>query len=259
MSNILGFSHLVFTVADNGIAGGSGFLDTLYDSEEYFELDHATHRSELVRAPQNLVSRISLYKSRTGDLPAIELLHVKHTQQRPVLNYGLISRHTGLPLGLPLERRIIPGTPFYVDGWFDPLLNTFIASQTNLFDDEKQAGCWMFLSDFEVQKKYFSGIGGKKILIDTADIFAVKCRVINKKLSSFVFVLINDRISNAEYYNDDLGLSTLGWFARNLSDESLAMGLHASNLFSISLNGNSFDARFLYNNKNISHEILKVN
>ena len=261
MSNIIGFSHLVFTVNNSCSLSASSFLNEFYFEREYFELDHGTCRLPMIREITNSVSKISLYKSKLGDLPGIELLHVKSVVKRPLLNYGLICQGRFTPsFALPLKRQHFGGGEFYVDYYYDELLNSLIAPATNLFNNEKDGGCWMILSDFEKQKEFFLSIGGRKVLIDTENIFAVKCRVINKKLSSFVFVLIKDITNKNTHYNDDLGLSTLGWFARNIDETDIQDELlSSSDLFSISLNGNCFDAKFFYNNQNISHEILKVN
>ena len=146
---------------------------------------------------------------------------------------------------------------FFVKYYFDSFINSRIAVETNLF--EKGFGCWLCASDFEEQKSFFLSIRNSKVLLENDDFLIISCKVINKKFSNFTFVIIRDDVESTNF-NDDPGLSTIGWITKDISHESLAaIKLQGSPKFTILLNGNTFDAKFLYNNKSISHELLKLN
>ncbi len=257
MSNIIGFSHLVFTVCNTDPEPASDFLNNFYLAKEYFEFDHETFRMPLIREEKNGISKLSLYKSKDGNLPAVELLHVDNVVKRPLTNYGIIAAKNNYSRINELKRLYFSENEFYVDYYYDALMNSPVATATNFFDNEKDPGCWMLLNDFEEQRTFFRSISNKKILIDKNDVFAVRTKVINKKLSNFIFVLVKDH-NNGKYYNDDLGLSTLGWFTKGFDGITGEIELESSTVFPISLNGNYFDAKFFYNNQNISHEVLKI-
>jgi len=263
-NSIIGISHLVFTVGcDNSSSfRESDFLNTYFSEGEYFEFDHSDFRNDLIRDKKNSLSKLSLFKSKFNDLPAVELLHTESTVSRPNTNFGLL--HSPVDTVIKSEKTVtinFPGTDFYATCYYDEALNTYIAAQTNLYELEKQSGCWIVLddNDFVSQKTFFKTIDGAKILAENEGLLIIKCRVLNKKFSNFVFVLIRDTNEKENsYYNDDQGLSTLGWFTKSLEQVG-PDSMKTSPKFSISLNGNTFDARFIYNNQNISHELLKLN
>jgi hypothetical protein len=261
-NNVIGFSHLVFTVGnDYGTQKKSPFLARHFDEGKYFEFDHAEYRSAVIRNSSNAVSRLSFYGSLLNDMPAIELLHVNDPVKRVAGSYGLIvpeSYKNTNESPLPVETQYFCNGKYFVSGVYDETLSAFVAYDTNLF--QKDGGCWLTVNDFEAQRKFHSGISSNKILIDENEIFAVRCRVINKKLASFVIVFLRGQNNEEKIYNDDQGLSTFGWFVRNLDDAEMNGYLDwQSPSFEININANTFAAKFLYNNKGLSHELLKIN
>lgn len=257
MNSVIGLSHLVFTI-DSEVdiaAAGSVFLQQFYALGEDFYFDHRSVRLNLIRDKQNEQSQLTLYKSRFNDMPAIELLRVKSSIKRPRETYGFIQAGITPLAEQELKKYYFPGTDFFVDYYNDDVLGSRIACATNFF--EKGYGCWITVDDFDLQKAFFSSIKSARIFVDTDDIFIVGCKVINKRFSNFTFVLIKNR-KQTIFYNDDCGISTLGWFAKEI-EKHHTIGFAETIPFSISLNGNLFGAKFLYNNRSISHELLKLN
>jgi hypothetical protein len=255
MSAILGLSHLVFTINKES-EGQSTFLDLFFFPGEFFQFNHQEVRANLIRNSDNATSNLALHRGRFDDTPAIELLYTSSKSARRPEKFGLI--YPGIPCGEKLiEDQHFTGGHFFVRYYFDPFLNSRIAVETNFF--EKGYGCWLYASDFEEQKSFFLSIHNSKVLLESNDFLIISCKVINKKFSNFTFVIIRDNVESTNF-NDDSGLSTVGWITKDIGHESLAaIKLQGSPKFTILLNGNSFDAKFLYNNKSISHELLKLN
>ena len=63
------------------------------------------------------------------------------------------------------------------------------------------------------------------------------------------------------YYNDDYGLSTIGWISKdleNIQPRIRTIGFELSPTFSIEMNNNHFEAFFCYDNFSLSQEIMKI-
>ena len=259
MSSIIGLSHLVFTVNRNNTnsAKNSDFLMQNFSEAVNFEFDHSYVRKSLIRNKENAISSLSLFKPISHDLPAIELLYANSTELRPFEKYGIIDTCKTDKREKELETYYFPNSDFYVRYYYDSFMESWIALDTNFF--ENGVGCWISTSDFESQKMFFSSIKTGKILLENDNYFVFKCRVVNKKFSNFTFVLVKD-LNSSLFYNDDSGLSTLGWFTKDIENESFSKnGLTLSESFTIYLNDNIFTAMFLFNNRSISHELLKLN
>lgn len=259
MSNIIGLSHLVFTVPfEKKLSSASPLISDNYGSHEYFEMNHANYRSSMLRHQRNEISMLTLYKPAEGNLPGIELLYADAEVSRPTLSYGLLT------FGKVNENKDIlsytfPGTNLFIDYYVDEFLNCPVVLDTNLLKAIDHPGCWLVVSDFDQQKDIFSKVKTGKIITETDNLFVMKCKVINKRLSDFYFILMRDNGKGDNYYNDDLGLSTIGWFTRgeNLVSK-LNLPYNKTEEFNLSLNGTTFNAYFLYTNKSVSHEILKT-
>jgi hypothetical protein len=259
MSSIIGLSHIVFTVnrIRNSEAKNSVFLKKFYSDGQKFEFDHSNVRNSLIRNKENAISCLSLFKPISYNLPAIELLFVNGTKARPFEKYGIIDASKAVNNEEKLQTYYFPNSDFFIRYYYDSFLESWIALDTNFF--ENGLGCWICTSDFESQKMFFSSIKNGKVLFENDYYFIIRCGVVNKTFSQFTFILVNDQ-SNSNYYNDDTGLSTLGWFTKDIEYESFNnKGLTLSESFSINLNVNIFNAMFLYNNRSISHELLKLN
>ena len=257
--DILGLSHLVFTISksDFGTQFFSSLLDKHYDQSVILELDHSEHRHPLLRDVLNSKSHITLFKSKFSDLPAIELLHVETFGSRPLENYGLFI--SGIADHLPAQKIYkFRWKDYFIDYFIDELLNCAIAVDTNFINQEIESGAWLYVNDFDDQRQFFTQGTSAKVILESSDILIVRCKVLNKKFSNFIFVLIRNNQSSCNYYNDDLGLSTLGWIAKDLKSEEVDKLFRSSTkIFSLEVNDNQFEAKFLFNSKNISHEILK--
>jgi hypothetical protein len=60
MNNILGLSHLVFTVNSDKIHTLKGtLLESFYGDGDYLEFNHKEARKDLIRNSTNLISKIS--------------------------------------------------------------------------------------------------------------------------------------------------------------------------------------------------------
>ena len=259
MSSIIGLSHLVFTVnrINNNTVEKSEFLKLLYSEEENFMFDHSYVRNSLIRNKKNAISNLSLFRPLSHNLPAIELLFVNSTKARPFKKYGIIYTSIDSKIVKELETYYFPESDFFIRYFYDPFIDTWIALETNFFEDG--LGCWISTSDFISQKMFFSSIKNGKILLDNDNFLIIRCKVVNRNFSNFTFVIVKE-LNDANYYNDDSGLSTLGWFTKDIQAESFNKnGLILSDSFFINLNENIFNAMFLYNNSSISHELLKIN
>jgi len=257
MSSILGLSHLVFTINPDFTGHSKSlFLDQFFLPGEVFQFNHQEVRADLLRNEANGTSNLTLHRPRFDDTPAIELLYAIPTATRSPEMFGLIYPNIQ-PGDESLEIQHFMGGQFFVTYYFDPLLNSRIAVATNFF--EKGCGCWFYANDFEEQKSFFKSIKNSKVLLNDDNFFIISCKVINKKFSNFTFVIIRN-FKDTLSYNDDAGLSTIGWLTKDIAEEDLTtIMLKKSPSFLILLNGNNFEAKFLYNNRSISHELLKLN
>jgi len=257
MHKILGLSHIVLTVNSKIIKSfNSTLLSMFYGDGKYFEFNHSTIRREMIRSEINLISKISLFKALNGDLPAIELLYSEGNLKRPDKNFGLIFKTISLPLEFD-KKELRFGNNYHIKYIFDEKLHINVAYSTNIIDDDY--GCWMIVNDFDQQKTFLINEKSNQIISNEEDIIIFRCRVLNTKFSYFTIVLIRDKDNIIEkYYNDDLGLSTIGWFQKNLDCVIETNDFSSSETFPITIFEKSFDAKFLYNNISISHELLKI-
>ena len=263
-SGIIGLSHIVFTI-EEGKSPGKGIemiLNNHFIKPEYLELDNSLWRLPLLRNESNALSKIALYKAADHDLPAIEFLHVSKTDDTRQKFCGVFLNNKMYPfLGNELfVDEDISELP--TDGIeevtirkkFIQILNTLRNRQVNI-----QHGCWCEVKDFDSQKAFFKSIPGASFQIETEDFFVVRSKVVNKRFSWFSIMLIRSEKYETDFYNDDMGLSTLGWFVKALEvgvdEESEFL---SSPVFPVSINMNTFNALFLYTNMGISHELLKI-
>ncbi len=257
MFKILGLSHLVFTVNTDKINSlNETLLGSFYGDGDYLEFNHQEARKDIIRNNTNSISKISLFKPLQGNLPAIEFLYSKNTLSRHINTYGLIFNNHEFKCN-QLEYIINFDKHYYAKCFFDPKLNLYISYSTNLIQD--QFGCWIIVKDFDQQKQFFLNEKSNQVISCDQDKLVIKCRVINSKFSSYTIVLLKDNsLLNENYYNDDLGLSTIGWFQKSNSEVKPTTIFFSTIAFQILIFKRKFEAKFFYNNVSISHELLNV-
>jgi len=257
MNNILGLSHLVFTVNSDKINSLKGtLLESFYGEGNYFEFNHKEARKNLIRNHTNMLSRISLFKPLNGDLPAIEFLYSESTISRDQNSFGLILNNFDLK-SEEFEKEIHFGKNYSAKILFDKKLNLTISHSTNLMQDK--FGCWIIVKDFEDQKNLLLNQKSNKVISSDENIIVIRTKVLNSKFSSFTIVLIKSNSNFTEnYFNDDLGLSTIGWFQKTHSEIKENNKFFKTKDFQITMFGRKFKANFLYKNVSISHELLNI-
>lgn len=256
MFKVIGLSHLVFS--NNCVnLKLSDFLNNNFESPSNFKLDHSISRQPMVRLKENLLSNISLYKSNLKSFPALEVLHVSTKNRRIENSYGIIlNSETNSSKGL--EKINFCNSNFYANCLFDQNLNSYIAYDTNLIKDKSLNGCWITVNDFHEQVHILSNIFKLEIYEEYEDICSFRCKLLNSTFSNFILVLINGKNKLNQTFNDDLGISTIGWFANTLEiDNDKYNNLQITDEFQIELLKNKFKAKFVYSNFGISHELLK--
>ena len=257
MINILGLSHLVFTVNCDKINSLNGtLLDSFYGDGDYLEFNHKEARKDLIRNNFNLISKISLFKPLNSDLPALEFLYCKSSISRDNHSYGLIFNNYDFK-SKELEQVINFDNFYFAKFFFDKKLNLSISYSTNLIQD--QFGCWIIIKDFEEQKNLLLNQKSNQVISSDENKIVIRTKVINSKFSSFTIVLIKSNSNLTEnFFNDDLGLSTIGWFQKKTNELKQSNDFLKTKDFQITIFGKKFNANFLYKNVSISHEILNL-
>lgn len=255
MIDILGISHIVFTTNNKF---DSKTLNTLLEDYffdgEYFEFDHSTIRRPLIRSEKNLQSNLSLLKAKINFLPALELLHCESEISRPNNFFGLILKKNYK--GISYEKKSIFIDEYYINFIKEEKFGINISYETNIIEED--FGCWICVNDYESQKQFLLSQKSIKVVREGDDYIVVKCRIMNSSFTSFNIILLRDTQSKElEYYNDDLGLSTLSWFFKgDVNNQGLDFKL--TDIFEIDMLSKKFHACFLYSNKSLSHELLKI-
>lgn len=253
MYSILGISHLVFTVNKNE-SKNSEYLNTNFLAPDNFEFDHSKIRKPLLRNSSNQISRISFHKPINPCLPAIELIESNNLLTRPQNSFGIIDK-TLKNFNFP-STLIKLGNQQTITSYFCPIMNINISWETNIIDGE--VGCWIEVFDFKSQMDLLKKNFSLNCYYEDDSTAKFKTKIINKSLSPFFIVLIKSSECQS-FYNDDLGLSSVGWFSRNLLSQTNVDLFKTSEHFKINLYDNELNAQFVYNNKLFSHEILKLN
>jgi|694.fasta_scaffold50670_3 hypothetical protein len=257
MTDILGLSHLVFTVNCEKMDSLKGtLLESFYGDGDYLEFDHKEARKDLIRNNVNLISKISLFKPLNSDLPALEFLYSKSSISRDNSSYGLIFNNYDFK-DKELEQVINFDNYYFAKFIFDKKLNLSISYSTNLIQD--QFGCWIIIKDFEEQKNLLLNQKSIRVISSDDNKIIIRTKVINSKFSSFTIVLIKSKcIFTENFFNDDLGLSTIGWFKKMTSEMKENNHFIKSKDFQITIFERKFKANFLYKNVSISHEFLNI-
>ncbi len=263
MSGILGLSHLVFTTCAERLADDS-HLSALYHLGERNQYGAIPEKKDLLREPEGWRSTsMSLYHSRTASHPSFELIHAKGTNARPLGSYGLLlPPHPGLNGQAPPN-----SLAFLVDFLaveqviIDKTLPTYLAFSSKLEESACSMGAWLEVADLSVTVDLFKNLLMCEELFSDGETSLLRCRVLNKKFTKFLWVLRKIKSNAGVYFNDDIGLSTIGWIARGFDtsgETAQACGLKTSGRFDVAVGGRTLKAAFLYDNQSASHEILAV-
>lgn len=263
MLQVVGLSHLVFTSQSSGLPEGS-ILSSIYQFGERNDYGPIPEKKELLRDADGWESTsMSLYHSKTSEHPSLELIHIDKASHRPAGSYGLI-----LPPGHESSTAMAPsqcGIPVP-----DIAANSIVSEEslpvTIAFSPKPvehgcSMGAWLDVADLDASTAFFTDALGAECISKGVSSTLLKCRVVNKKFSKFLWLLRQKNSIEEVYYNDDLGLSTIGWVARGLDGVEAAArrhGLRASGRFEVGVGGRTLRAAFLYDNRSASHEILSV-
>ncbi len=252
MYKFIGISHIVFTV-NNFNRNIPEYLNTNFLKPETYIFDHSKIRKPLLRNFSNKISKIDLFKPKYRHLPSIELIQSENSIKRSKNSFGIIDKNLTKPF--KTNKIIKLGNQETIKSYFCPVMNVNISNETKIIDSK--FGLWLKVFDFESHYKLFSEIFNLKCGFKDDFIAKFKTRAINLSLSPFEIVLFRSSEKN-QFYNDDLGFSTIGWLSRNLLDLKKINSFLVTDNFNISFNKKKFIAQFVYNNCLFSNEVLKL-
>lgn len=249
MINTLGLSHIVFTVNKTNI---DSYLKDCFNKPKKYSFDHSSIRYDMIRHKRNSLSDLEffVYKDNTG--PSVELIKTVTQNKRPDSNFGLIDKTFSPDITKVHDTNHI----FFgnISSYFSKCLNCQVIISSESI--ETDFGCWIKVSNFESHVSMLRDFFALKLIYSDNNIAKFKTSIINKSLSPFTLVLIKSRISQ-NYFNDDIGLSSLGWFVKDFPKKTYNP-FSLSNEFKLSLFTKKLTGRFIFDNNGISHELLKI-
>lgn len=236
---VTGFSHIIYTVRSEADIAGFPILD-LYDKEpQISKLPPNPEKTPLLEMPDN-GTELWLFRPRESNLPAVEFIFSGNTQVRQNVSLLLAteSESGAFELAPPKQEMFsIQHCPWV--SRFDCSLGIMLS--TDRIGDAHR----LFTESFRCKE------------VDRIDSYILlKTTVINKALSGLLIVLASGPASAVR--NDHLGLSTLGWFARQSSRRiDLPDSFEATAEFDIPLPHANFTGQFIYDNCLPSLELLE--
>ena len=262
MTSILGLSHLIVTSTNRDIGLNNRLTDLFLLKEKHIFHD-SIDKQGLLRSTARHTD-LSIFTSKNDTLPALEILYSDSSVHRSLDSYGLLfpSKHlhkSTVELQYKKNIRVSSIIPIE-ETYFVPHLPILVSYSPLVAQHNCTMGAWSYTVNIELAKSFFSKILDAKI-IDHGDGYAVfTTNVVNRKLTRFLWVLIEQNQPNSVcFYNDDVGFSCVGWLAKRLDiQESCSgeIGYQATKPFSINMSNNSFDATFFHNCDYLSHEIM---
>ena len=251
MYNLIGLSHLVFTTNKKNFKE-SKFLNQNFSSLGVHVFDHYDYKKKLLRNSTKILSEITLYKSKDLNLPAFEFILSNNNVCRPNDTYGIINKK--LKNFNSLSREIYFSNNNLINSSFCPQLNLNVCNDTDLI--RNKTGMWFKVFDFIKYVHFFKR--HLKLFCYYEDNYKAifTTRIINRALTKFDILIFKSE-EKQSYFNDDLGLSTLGWITKNLVKK--IENYHVTEPFNIKLDKNEFLGQFSYDNSFISNEFLKIN
>ena len=253
MNNIIGISHIVFTV-DNQEYIESSYISSSYQNPKSFLFNHSTIKNKLIRRNLNGISKLSYFESKDNYQVPIETIFSKNIESRPKNSFGIINKSFGKgdDENFKILKHKILGD---LNVYYCKRIQAFICNNLELIRTE--LGCWIEVSNFEDHIKLLVEDFGLTCIYQTNQIAVIQTKVINKSFSNFSIILLNS-YSNKNYFNDDIGLSSIGWIS-NSEFIIKAPNFKKTQVFYLKLFENKFKTKFIYDNKGVSHEILNFN
>lgn len=248
---ILGLSHIVFTVNTNKLEKDDYVTNTFEDPKNYI-FDHSRQRVNMIRDKVNNISNLNFYKSKNNIGPSIELLSCVNTNYRLSNTYGIIDKNF-----IPNKNMLRNSDHIFfgkIKSYFSSSLNCQIITSVNSIDTDY--GCWIEVNNFDNHIEMLKSCFGLKLIYLTKNIAQFKSIIINSSLTPFTLIIIKSKTST-KYYNDDNGLSSLGWIANSFPEEPFE-SFNLSDEFNLLLFAKKLKGRFIFDNNGISHELLKL-
>lgn len=258
--SVIGLSHIVFTTDSREFAEGS-CLKKLFAPAEVHHFKNQEFKSDLQRQPSS-ETEIRLFRPLSDDCAALELLFAEGTPARPINSSALL-----------IDAGLCPDLKGSLDRAF-PELSALFPSRGHIMD--KAAGPVLLCEGLKA--KFGTSMGlcvrmagpadveawvrlfGLKLVSDENTVKIATARLMNRSFLPFPFFFVcGNLVAGDHFYNDDQGLSTLGWLAKDLGmmeDASQKSGWKTTAKFPLSLNTTAFNGMFVYDGKMISHEVL---
>tara|TARA_Y100001935_G_C17220708_1_gene465148 strand:- start:282 stop:1034 length:753 start_codon:yes stop_codon:yes gene_type:complete len=250
MTKIIGLSHIVFTKVKTSI-NDDIFLKSNYQTPKKFQFDHSSIKSNMIRDKLNKLSNLNFYKSNRSAI-SVEILHSKTNFKRPKYSYGIIDKK----IKTDSLKENYSDLDFLGKNMstFSPSLNCYIIKSTNIINTDY--GCWYSVNNFEQHVEIFEKSLGLKLISNDGKIAKFKCVIINTFFSPFTILIIKSE-KQTDYFNDDAGLSTLGFICKNLP-KKIDKPFCLSEELDIILFTKKLKGKFIYDNNGIAYELLKI-
>lgn len=252
MSNNSGLLHLIFSTPSSQLNENSP-LTPLFEKGMQLSFKDTRFKEKLLRNPNREETNLLLYNSRNGNLPGLELAHCESSHQLTSESYGLLFPEINIPqqdikkaMGHPVLSEIFGFHKSYVD--YD--LNSFVSLVPDLTSFGCTAGAWLTSHNTEKICDFFKNAYNAKVIHQENSFALIKSKVINRKFSDFMWVIIQEQKPLEEkFFIDDPGLVTLGWLTSDLKgtiDIVKDLGYSVTEVFEICTGQRVFDICFCY-------------
>ena len=205
-----------------------------------------------------------IYASINNDLPALEIITTTFSVVRPLVTYGLLfppldSKREGsgnqYHSRLPIDN-VIPnyGTTLIAE------LPVLFAYSPTLKTHSCSMGAWITVPNLDNAKRFYSDVLSGTCVDSGTSHACFTTPIVNKKLSKFLWVLVEEVSHRPKVvvFNDDIGLSSLGWISRDLEISNFERyGYEISPKFELDVGGKHFEGLFYYDMQTPSNEFLK--
>tara|TARA_Y100000385_G_scaffold283571_1_gene339918 strand:- start:80 stop:763 length:684 start_codon:yes stop_codon:yes gene_type:complete len=227
-------------------------MTNTFEDPKNYSFDHSDQRLKMIRDKINNISNLRFYKYKNNLGPSIELLNCVNKNYRLSNTYGIIDKNfISYKDELRNSDHIFFGK---IKSYFSSSLNCQIITSVDSIDTDY--GCWFEVNNFDNHIEMLKSFFGLKLIDQTKNTAKFKSIIINSSLSPFTLIIVKSKIST-KYYNDDNGLSSLGWFANSFPQEPFK-SFNLSDEFNLSLFTKKLKGRFIFDNYGISHELLKL-
>ena len=253
MLKIVGLSHLVFTVNHEKYKN-SAYLKNKFLVGDQYIFNHHRYRKDLLRDSTKKFSKINLFKSKHNDFPAFEFLESDCEVLRPSNFYGIIDKN--FKQTNYISEKVQLSKNIWVKSQFCPMLNLNICNKTDLIDS--QNGLWLKVYKFEEHVNFFIKSLKLKCYYQDDEKAFFRTIIVNKNLVNFDIVLFKT-LERQSFFNDDIGLSTIGWITKNLVNKKEKDNFKFTESFNFKIGNRELSAQFSYDKSFLSNEYIKVN